>query len=159
MSHTWKGLISRDRVVSGDPRSPWSPSPRIFPSSFPDDLPPDGPLSLHAFKWRCFTFFFPNIVFLFVGYRRRRSLPGPDSAPHLFPNVSPCVSRVHWLGEQWRGMHFCLVAFFSLSNLLSNSLSSNNSVIKAEYDSTCKDFNVRYWQFVDCQQTNVFDYY
>jgi hypothetical protein len=70
-------------VTPGRLGFPFSP-PSLAHPLFRRRLPIRRPLSLHAFKWRCFTFFFPNIVFLFASYRRRRSLPGRDGAPRSF---------------------------------------------------------------------------
>lgn len=80
MSHTWKSLISRDRVVSGDPRSPWSPL--RFPPL--DNFPPDGPFrythlndaALH-FSFPILCFYLPAIVAadLFLARQPRSFIP------------------------------------------------------------------------------------
>lgn len=65
VSHTWKSLISRDRVVSGDP---WSPRESLCEplSTTPSSLGAQF-FSLHAFKWRCFTFFSSRILWFYSG--------------------------------------------------------------------------------------------
>lgn len=96
MSHTWKTLISRDRVVSGDPRPPWSPSSARFRRFTDNDFPSDGPFrythlndaALH-FSFPILCFYLPAIVVADLSsWTRRRA------ALIYSRNVSPCVLRV-----------------------------------------------------------------